>query len=204
MADLMVIGADGSVRASGWTYHNRTTSKPAVTRAETAAPETNQAILSAIRATSERHNANRTLALVGLSATEWHVLFQALIEAESGYDPVAVSPKGAYGLGQLMPATARSLGVDRTDPHQNLEGAARYLLAQLGAFQDIDLALAAYNAGPHRVREYGGVPPFKETRNYIARIQRIRARLSGQPVEQSLVRVPTRGTTRPPVVIALH
>ena len=103
-----------------------------------------------------------------------------------------------------MPATARSLGVDRTDPNQNLEGAARYLLAQLGAFQDIDLALAAYNAGPHRVREYGGVPPFKETRNYIARIQRIRARLSGQPVEQSLVRVPTRGTTRPPVVIALH
>lgn len=200
----MVIGTDGSVRTSGWNFHERDAAEPAVARAETAAQVPKQAILAAIRATSERHAKNRSIALVGLSATKWHVLFQALIEAESSYNSTAISPKGAYGLGQLMPATARSLGVDRTDPHQNLEGAARYLLAQLGAFQNIDLALAAYNAGPHRVREYGGVPPFAETRAYIARIHRIRARLSGQPAEQSIVHVSTRGTTRPPVVIALH
>ena len=165
MADLMVIGANGSVRTSGWTYHNRTAVEPAAARAETAAPEAMQAILAAIRATSERHKANRSLALVGLSADDWHVLFQALIEAESSYNSTAISPKGAYGLGQLMPATAQNLGVDRSDPDQNLEGAARYLLAQLSEFHNIDLALAAYNAGPHRVQEYGGVPPFSETRN---------------------------------------
>lgn len=204
MADLMVIKADGSVRTSGWTTHKQTISEPAVARAGTAHPETGQAILAAIRATSERHTANRSLALVGLSATEWHVLFQALIEAESSYNPFAVSPKGAYGLGQLMPATARSLGVDRTDLKQNLEGSARYLLAQLSEFRDIDLALAAYNAGPHRVREYGGVPPFSETRAYIARIHRIRARLSGQPAERSITRVSTREIMRTSVVIDLH
>ena len=77
-----------------------------------------------------------------------------------------------------MPATARGLGVDRTDVSQNLDGAARYLLAQLASFRDIDLALAAYNAGPHRVVEYQGVPPFAETRSYIARVNSIRARLS--------------------------
>lgn len=204
MADLMVIGADGNVRTSGWTFHNRPTAETDVARAKATGPETKQAILSAVRATSERHAANRSLALVGLSATDWHVLFQALIEAESSYNPAAVSPKGAYGLGQLMPATARSLGVDRTDPHQNLEGAARYLLAQLSKFRDIDLALAAYNAGPHRIREHGGIPPFKETQNYIARIHRIRARLSGQLAEQPVIRVSTRGTARAPVVIDLH
>lgn len=103
-----------------------------------------------------------------------------------------------------MPATARGLGIDRADPKQNLEGTARYLLAQLSEFRNIDLALAAYNAGPHRVREYGGVPPFKETRNYIARIHRIRARLSGQPAEQFITRTATHGTSRVPVVIGLN
>lgn len=114
-----------------------------------------------------------------------------------------MSPKGAFGLGQLMPATARTLGVDRKDPVQNLEGAARYLLEQLATFQDIDLALAAYNAGPGRVQEHGGVPPFSETRSYIARIHKIRRRLSGQPVEQPAIRVSTRNETRAPVVIDL-
>lgn len=204
MADLMVIKADGSVRTSGWTYHNRTTAEPPVARDGTAIPETRQAILTAIRATSERHKTNRNLAHVGLSVIDWHVLFQALIEAESSYNSTAISPKGAYGLGQLMPATARSLGVDRSDPDQNLEGAARYLLAQLSEFRNIDLALAAYNAGPHRIHEYDGIPPFKETRNYIARIHRIRARLSGQTAEQPIIRVATSRTARAPVVIDLN
>jgi len=204
MADLMVIKADGSVRTSGWNFHGRETAEPAVARVDEPVPEGRHSILTAIRATSERHAQNRGLRAVGLTPAEWHVLFQALVEAESSYNPTAVSPKGAFGLGQLMPATARSLGVDRTDPKQNLEGAARYLLAQLSEFRDIDLALAAYNAGPHRVREYGGVPPFKETRNYIARIHRIRARHSGQPAEQPITRTATHGTSRVPVVIGLN
>ncbi|MCI5039130.1 MULTISPECIES: lytic transglycosylase domain-containing protein [Rhodobacterales] len=204
MADLMVIGSDGSVRTSGWNYHGRETAEPAVARVDGSVLKGRHSILTAIRATSERHTQNRSLHSVGLSPAEWHILFQALVEAESAYNPTAVSPKGAYGLGQLMPATARSLGIDRSDSGQNLEGAARYLLAQLSEFRDIDLALAAYNAGPHRVREHGGIPPFKETRNYIARIHRIRARLSGQPAEQPVIRVSTRGKTRTSVVIDLN
>ena len=124
-----------------------------------------------------------------------------MIEAESSYNPTAVSPKGAYGLGQLMPATARALGVDPHNASQNLDGAARYLLAQLAKLQSVDLALAAYNAGPHRVVEYSGVPPFAETRAYIARIHRIRTRLSGGAAPRPILRV---GGNRPERVISAN
>ncbi|MBM9595047.1 lytic transglycosylase domain-containing protein [Rhodobacteraceae bacterium MCCB 386] len=107
----------------------------------------------------------------GLDALTFARLFVELIRAESAFDPRAVSPKGAQGLGQLMPDTARALGVtDAFDPAQNLDGAARYLTTQLARFGDVHLALAAYNAGPHRVVEYGGVPPFRETQAYVAKI----------------------------------
>ncbi|WP_298571236.1 lytic transglycosylase domain-containing protein [uncultured Aliiroseovarius sp.] len=204
MADLMVIRADGSVRTSGWNDHGRESAEHEVARLKPSHLETRHAILSAIRATSERHVANRSLLSIKLSPADWHFLFQALIEAESGYNPTAVSPKGAYGLGQLMPATAHDLGIDPTDPVQNLEGAARYLMAQIGAFRDVDLALAAYNAGPHRVRAYGGVPPFTETRDFIARIHNIRDRLSRQQTGLPGNLVSTRRSTRAPVVIALQ
>ncbi|MEM9431799.1 MAG: lytic transglycosylase domain-containing protein [Pseudomonadota bacterium] len=118
------------------------------------------------------------MAGVGLDALRWSQLFQAMIEAESAYRVTALSPKGAYGLGQLMPATAAALGVDRTDPAANLDGAARYLIAQVARFGSVELALAAYNAGPHRVVAYRGVPPFEETRAYLARIAAIYDRLS--------------------------
>tara|TARA_R110001599_G_scaffold207030_1_gene404278 strand:- start:2179 stop:2736 length:558 start_codon:yes stop_codon:yes gene_type:complete len=160
-------------------------------------------ILALIRTTADRHQGNRALHQVGLGTGDWQVLFRALVEAESSYIPNAVSPKGAYGLGQLMPDTARGLGVDPREPSQNLDGAARYLLAQLGTFKDIDLALAAYNAGPHRVVEYSGVPPFTETRDYIARIHRIRSRLAGTPVSAPDIRVAARVPARAPVLIDL-
>ncbi|MGH1332062.1 MAG: lytic transglycosylase domain-containing protein [Paracoccaceae bacterium] len=199
----MVIEPDGTVRTSNWTYHGQHAA--AITQDTRPPPvEAANAIHGAIRATSERHASNRSLQAAGLTPTQWHVLFQALIEAESSYNPFAKSPKGAYGLGQLMPATARELGVDRTDLNQNLEGAARYLLAQLAEFGSIDLALAAYNAGPHRVSEYGGVPPFSETRKYIARIHRIRARLSEQTPEKPAARLAMRTGTRAPLVIELN
>lgn len=204
MADLMVIGTDGSVRTSNWTFHDRDRDEPQTASLELAVRADRAGILAAIRTTSDRHTGNRALTAVGLTPGEWHILFRAMIEAESAYDPTATSPKGAYGLGQLMPATARALGVERNDPAQNLEGAARYLLAQLSTFRDIDLALAAYNAGPARVREYNGVPPFAETRGYITRIHNIRSRLSGQPIEQPAIRVSTRTETRVPVVIDLN
>lgn len=97
-------------------------------------------------------------------------LFLRLVQQESNWNPKAESHKGALGLAQLMPATARRLGVDPTIPAQNLEGGARYLSKQFRKFGSWRLALAAYNAGPQAVRKYGGVPPYKETQNYVAKI----------------------------------
>lgn len=94
-------------------------------------------------------------------------LFQRLVEQESGWNPAAVSSKGALGLAQLMPDTALDLGVDPLDPAQNLDGGARYLRAQFEAFGSWPLALAAYNAGPGAVAQYGGIPPFAETQDYV-------------------------------------
>lgn len=99
------------------------------------------------------------------------VLIEALVWQESRWRADALSPKGARGLAQLMPGTARDLGVDPDDPFANLEGGARYLRAQLDRFGgDLEKALAAYNAGPGRVERAGGVPPIRETQNYVAAI----------------------------------
>ncbi|WP_246849398.1 lytic transglycosylase domain-containing protein [Rubellimicrobium arenae] len=97
-------------------------------------------------------------------------LYLRLVQQESGWYQGAVSPKGAIGLAQLMPDTARLLGVDPTDPSQNLEGGARYLRRQYERFGTWDLALAAYNAGPEAVQQYGGVPPYAETQGYVKAI----------------------------------
>lgn len=98
-------------------------------------------------------------------------LFLRLVQQESAFKPNAVSSKGATGLAQLMPATAAELGVDPNDPLQNLAGGARYLRQKLDEFGgDPYLALAAYNAGAGNVRRHGGIPPFKETQNYVSRI----------------------------------
>ena len=97
-------------------------------------------------------------------------LFLRLVQQESGWNPGAVSHKGARGLAQLMPATARYLGVNPDDPAQNLEGGARYLREQYDRFRSWRLALAAYNAGPEAVERHGGVPPYRETRGYVKAI----------------------------------
>ena len=94
-------------------------------------------------------------------------LFLRLVQQESGWNDKARSHKGAIGLAQLMPGTARVLGVDPHDPQQNLEGGARYLAQQYRTFKSWRLALAAYNAGPHAVQKYDGIPPYKETQNYV-------------------------------------
>ncbi|MGP6086043.1 lytic transglycosylase domain-containing protein [Antarctobacter jejuensis] len=97
-------------------------------------------------------------------------LFLRLVMQESRFNPKAKSHKGAIGLAQLMPGTAKLLGVDPHDPKQNLEGGARYLKQQFKAFGSWRLALAAYNAGPGAVKKHGGVPPYRETRNYVKKI----------------------------------
>ena len=115
------------------------------------------------------------LRALAIAAAQTHRLPQDLflkqIGAESNWNPQAVSPAGAQGLLQIMPGTQKDLGVtDPFDPHQSIDAGARYLRDQYDRFGDWRLALAAYNAGPGNVRKHGGVPPFEETRNYVAKI----------------------------------
>ena len=97
-------------------------------------------------------------------------LFLRLVQQESNWNPNARSYKGAIGLAQLMPFTARELGVDPHDPIENLNGGARYLAEQYRKFGSWRLALAAYNAGPGAVEKHKGVPPYRETRDYVRKI----------------------------------
>jgi len=112
-----------------------------------------------IRTVSKRHG------------VDFH-LVKAVIKAESKFDHLAVSPKGAMGLMQIMPATVDHMGVaDPFNPEENIEGGVRYLKWLLQIFDnDLKLALAAYNAGPNTVKRYGGIPPYAETRDYLRKV----------------------------------
>ncbi len=124
---------------------------------EEAGADTNDIRQSVLRA-ANRHGVDPSLAL-------------AVAQVESGFDPQSVSSAGALGVMQLMPGTARSLGVaDPLDPDQNADGGVRYLREQLRRFGSVPLALAAYNAGPNRVAQHGGVPPIQETQEYVRRV----------------------------------
>tara|TARA_R110002073_G_scaffold289263_1_gene454127 strand:+ start:88 stop:708 length:621 start_codon:yes stop_codon:yes gene_type:complete len=144
-----------------------------------SAPLPRADVLSAIEATALRYGSHPGLRRAELSVSDWLTLFRANIEIESAYRQSAISSAGAIGLGQLMPATARDLDVDPRDPIQNLDGSARYLTMMLQEFGDPRLALAAYNAGPDAVRQYGGIPPYRETQNHVARVMAVVARLEG-------------------------
>lgn len=153
-----------------------------VTTAAAIAPRTVRAspeILHAIETTALRYGSHGALRQAGLSVTDWALFYRANIEVESAYNPSAMSSVGAIGLGQLMPDTARDLGVDPHDIAQNLDGSARYLLMMLEQFGDPALALAAYNAGPHAVTRHGGIPPFRETQGHVARVTAVFQRLRG-------------------------
>jgi soluble lytic murein transglycosylase-like protein len=112
-----------------------------------------------IKSCSEKYGVNQSLV-------------KAVIHAESGYNPNAVSSKGASGLMQLMPETAKSLKVaDRFNPKDNVDGGVKYLRFLLDTFRgDVSLAVAAYNAGLNKVTKYGGIPPYNETRTYVTRV----------------------------------
>jgi soluble lytic murein transglycosylase len=127
-------------------------------------PRSSSVDSSAIRAIISRHAATFRLE---------EALVRAVIKAESGFNPRAVSKKGALGLMQLMPDTARLLKVrDPLDAEENIRGGSRYLRLMLDEFNgNLDLALAAYNAGPNAVRRHGGIPPYEETRTYVDRVK---------------------------------
>lgn len=132
-----------------------------------AAENIEQLIIRVAQETHGRPGVGRA----GLSVVQWRALLQALIWQESRFSIGARSPVGAFGLTQIMPGTASDLGINPEyydSPYLQVTGGARYLAAQLATFDgNIVNALAAYNAGPGRVFEYGGVPPFKETRHYV-------------------------------------
>jgi soluble lytic murein transglycosylase-like protein len=104
-------------------------------------------------------------------------LLAAVAKVESGYNAKAVSPAGAQGLMQIMPATARELGVNPLDPAQAVDGAARLLSEHLETFDSLSLALAAYNAGGGAVRKYNGIPPYAETQAYVPKVRKAMAAL---------------------------
>ena len=157
-------------------YLNQAPQRAAEEPAPVVAPPQDTSEVEAPKATSTRHKAvNPGLyksVIEGL-ASKYDIpskLLMSVVHSESGFNPNATSSAGAIGLMQLMPGTARDLGVDPTDPMQNLEGGTRYLKQQLDRFGSVPLALAAYNAGPGAVKKYGGVPPFKETRDYVDKV----------------------------------
>ncbi len=136
---------------------------------ETEAPSPGAASAPVLRPGSSVH------ALVNAASRRYLVdadLIASVIRAESNFDVLALSPKGAQGLMQLMPATAARLGVQNSfAPDANIDGGSRYLRDLLVQYDgDVAKALAAYNAGPQRVRQYNGVPPYRETRAYVARV----------------------------------
>ena len=128
-------------------------------------------IALAINQVAQIYESNSAVGAAGLTRMDFRRLFKALIQHESGFNPKAVSPKGAMGLGQIMPGTARALGLKNPyDVTENLRASARYFVRQLKSFGSPSLALAAYNAGPGAVAAANGVPNFPETKAYVAAI----------------------------------
>ena len=129
-------------------------------------------------------------------------LVRAVIQTESGFDPKAVSRVGAKGLMQMMPATAKRMGVeDPFDPRDNIMGGVKYLRLLLDKFKgNVPLALAGYNAGPRKVAKFKGIPPYKETRGYVKKVLREMAEEEKQPDTQVASAAPAPEPRKPAVI----
>lgn len=159
----------------GWIFYRKDSGyKPIITFSRGGRPKSIDELVAEISSTFEIDSA----------------LVKAIITAESGCDPNAVSRKGAQGLMQLMPSTARRLKVDRPfDPRENIIGGVKYIKGLLASYGDLRLALAAYNAGPGAVKKYGGIPPYRETIDYVKKVIRYykkfekerKLKLAGEP-----------------------
>jgi soluble lytic murein transglycosylase-like protein len=159
-AQVLDIAPDGAVtRYSGPAVYTDQGARPLIAQAPVqSAPAAPAEVAQAIEASAQRHAVSTPLA-------------QAVAWQESHFHQDAVSPKGARGVMQLMPETARRLGVDAGDLHGNIDGGVAYLSQMLDRFEgDLPRALAAYNAGPEAVQRYGGVPPYAETKAYVRAI----------------------------------
>lgn len=187
-ANVLVMNSDGTLSQYEGTKQTLAFKQPetpikeparAQSRAPTKVPVSvpHPAVMAGIQEVALKYGGHEALRANGISLQQWMALFQANIEIESAYKTTARSHVGAIGLGQLMPETARRLGVDPHDMMQNLDGSARYLLMQLQEFGSVDLALAAYNAGPAAVRRYGGIPPYSETQGHVRKVRAVMARL---------------------------
>lgn len=181
MADVMEVGDDGAHWITGEKAHQPVNGEISATGPETATPTSanpvNLAVPAQAIADTSRHAGGippQYVAKVHELSRRFDLspsLIEALVWQESRWRPNAVSHAGARGLAQLMPGTARYLGVNPDDPMQNLEGGARYLREQLDRFDgNLEKALAAYNAGPGRVIRAGGIPRIRETQHYVAAI----------------------------------
>lgn len=177
-ADVLEIGADGEARwIAGIAAQQELSALAAPAKLEIVPAEALALVPeSAVADTALPEGAipPRYAAYVGELATRFDLspaLIEAVVWQESRWRENAISPAGARGLAQLMPGTARDLGVNPDDPHANLEGGARYLRQQLDRFDgNLEKALAAYNAGPGRVIRANGIPQIRETRLYVASI----------------------------------
>ncbi len=171
---VSVVSVYNSRRSAGTVDKISAVSKTADAR--TLSKEHNSAKIQSGLASIGRNNAERLLHPIVIQTSSRHqvdpALVKAIIMAESGYNTRAISQKGAKGLMQLMPATAQALGVeDIFNPKQNISGGVRYFKQLVTQFDgDVELALAAYNAGSSNVRHYQGIPPFKATQYYIKKV----------------------------------
>lgn len=157
-----------------------------VTAAPTAAPATSSTSVSGGSAQTSGITATAVPAqyqqIFQQAAATYGVpvsMLEAVSQVESNYNPNAVSSAGAQGMMQIMPGTAKGLGINPLDPTQAINGAAQLLSEKLNAFGSVPLALAAYNAGDGAVEQYGGIPPYPETQNYVTKVTSVMSQLGG-------------------------